>query len=937
MDKKIPLSSVLPSDNKQHIFQYLYMAANTKPFGSKLGINKAADGSSYSSLHGQFQPGMVKYAKETGIYDIFFVDYKSGYVVYSLQKNPDFATNLYDGPYHSSGLGLAFKAAIGLPAGSFQITDESLYAGDLLQSALFISAPLFVGNEIKGAVVFAVDASSLDGILAMDKDDEASIPGLKSFFVGPDLLYRNNDPSLALESERYVRRMKRLADDGRVYSQVEKMKTTAMLQQVNSLAFADGLGGKERLKEYRTETGEQVLSSYGPVAIPGLKWLLVSQLDKSQALKPVRILTGYLVIISLVLALLAYIIVHMLSDKLAVRLTILGGFLHNGIYAGKSDVLVKTGGDEIETAVSAAQMLKERIYEASKYTDLLSEGNLEGEITFDGEEDKLGTSLNNLKNILINRREQEETRIREDEIRNWSTHGVALFNDILRMDNNNLEKLCLNIIRNIIEYLSANQGGIFLMDKEEESTCLDLVAAYAFDRQKFLKKRIGIGEGLAGTCVLEKKTILLSRIPQDYMEITSGLGGAKPSCLLIVPLKKDEEVLGVMEIASFSAFKPHEVEFVEKVAESIASALITVRLHLQTSQYLERFQQQAEEMKAQDEELRQNIEELQATHEQMERMKAEEDARNQKMMKEVEDNRKLLLKVLDQIPGKIFLKDHNGVLLLLNSAVAKVYSKTVEELIGTSDFDNHPVEDARVYREKELEIIANGAETYIQEETVTGEKRFLKTTKMPFMIATTGKKGLLGIQFDVTELKEKENEALKMAELIKDKQKEIEETAISLQKEKALLDNLLDSVPENIYFKDGQSRFMRFSKSMLKLFGLRNEEDLIGKSDFDFFSDEHARPAFEDEQKIIRTGQAIIDLEEKEVMADGRISWVNTTKMPLKNKEGKIVGTFGISKNISHLKQLEAEAQIKGQQLAKMEKKFAMMKKEVEELKKSKK
>ena len=98
-----------------------------------------------------------------------------------------------------------------------------------------------------------------------------------------------------------------------------------------------------------------------------------------------------------------------------------------------------------------------------------------------------------------------------------------------------------------------------------------------------------------------------------------------------------------MEIASFNPFKPHEVEFVEKVAESIASALITVRLHLQTSQYLERFQQQAEEMKAQDEELRQNIEELQATHEQMERMKAEEDARNQKMMKEMEDNRKLLL------------------------------------------------------------------------------------------------------------------------------------------------------------------------------------------------------------------------------------------------------------------------------------------------------
>ncbi len=129
---------------------------------------------------------------------------------------------------------------------------------------------------------------------------------------------------------------------------------------------------------------------------------------------------------------------------------------------------LETSGDEIETAVSAAQMLKERIYEASKYTDQLGEGNLESEISFDGEDDKLGISLHNLKNVLINRREQEQNRVKEDEIRNWSTHGVALFNDILRMDNNNLEKLCLNIIRNIIQYLSANQGGIFLTDKDEE-------------------------------------------------------------------------------------------------------------------------------------------------------------------------------------------------------------------------------------------------------------------------------------------------------------------------------------------------------------------------------------------------------------------------------------------------------------------------------------
>ncbi len=105
----------------------------------------------------------------------------------------------------------------------------------------------------------------------MDKDDEANIPGLKSFFVGPDLLYRNNDPSLNEGSDRYIRRMKRQADDGRAWSTVEKLKTTAMVQQVNSMAFADGLAGKEKQKEYRTETGEQVLSSYGPIDGTGIK------------------------------------------------------------------------------------------------------------------------------------------------------------------------------------------------------------------------------------------------------------------------------------------------------------------------------------------------------------------------------------------------------------------------------------------------------------------------------------------------------------------------------------------------------------------------------------------------------------------------------------------------------------------------------------------
>jgi PAS domain S-box-containing protein len=123
-----------------------------------------------------------------------------------------------------------------------------------------------------------------------------------------------------------------------------------------------------------------------------------------------------------------------------------------------------------------------------------------------------------------------------------------------------------------------------------------------------------------------------------------------------------------------------------------------------------------------------------------------------------------------------------------------------------------------------------------------------------------------------------------------------------------LLLALLHSATDHVYFKDLQSRFIRASQSLAHQIGVASADDLVGKSDFDFFSDEHARPAFEDEQEIIRTGQPIIGKEEKESWQDGRQdSWVLTTKMPLRNRQGEIVGTFGISKGISSLKRTQVE------------------------------
>ena len=146
---------------------------------------------------------------------------------------------------------------------------------------------------------------------------------------------------------------------------------------------------------------------------------------------------------------------------------------------------------------------------------------------------------------------------------------------------------------------------------------------------------------------------------------------------------------------------------------------------------------------------------------------------------------------------------------------------------------------------------------------------------------------------------------------------ELEKRIASLEKEnkklkleKSLLNSLLEHIPENVYFKDKESKFVRIGKAFSDYMGFDNPDEIIGKTDFDLFDEEHARPAFEDEQKIMKTGKPL-QKEEKEVYPDGSEKWVETTKVPRYDEKGKIVGTFGISRDITGKKLWEMEREKK--------------------------
>jgi len=133
-----------------------------------------------------------------------------------------------------------------------------------------------------------------------------------------------------------------------------------------------------------------------------------------------------------------------------------------------------------------------------------------------------------------------------------------------------------------------------------------------------------------------------------------------------------------------------------------------------------------------------------------------------------------------------------------------------------------------------------------------------------------------------------------------------EQAKEALAEEKYEMQSLMNYLPTHIYFKDRESRFTRVSKSLASLFDLSDPAQAIGKTDFDFFTEEHARQAYEDEQAIIQTGQTLIK-EEKETRVNHPDAWVSTAKLPIRDKEGNIIGTFGISTDITERKLAEEE------------------------------
>ncbi len=399
--------------------------------------------------------------------------------------------------------------------------------------------------------------------------------------------------------------------------------------------------------------------------------------------------------------------------------------------------------DEIGQMRQSVNILLEGLRRTATFAGEIGKGNLNSHFSILSNQDVLGNALLDMRKSLLLADDEENKRKEIDRQQKWATAGIANFAELLRKNSENLEDLSFTIIRDLVKYLNANQGGIFLVNEDNsEEVFLELMSAYAYDTKKFIKNRVEFGENLIGRCAQERETIFLTDIPKEYIKITSGLGDDNPTSLILIPLLSNNQIHGVVEIASFHVFQQYEINFVERVGESIASTIFTVKNNIQTNKLLKESNEKSIELASQEEEMRQNMEEMQTTQEETQRR---------------EESINSLWRALNTCTSVIEY-DATGKILSVNDW----YLQTTKQERGTvmgklhKDFSPLALTDISKYKIFWDEILSGHTKEYTHHTIIKNKDLFLAETYTPIFDTEGNVYRVLNIGVNFTKNKTKE-------------------------------------------------------------------------------------------------------------------------------------------------------------------------------------
>jgi len=532
--------------------------------------------------------------------------------------------------------------------------------------------------------------------------------------------------------------------------------------------------------------------------------------------------------------------------------------------------------------------------ELNKYFDKIYKRDYSSAFPKRSKNDELVKKINMIVDRLSTTRKKTEEQAKDVELRNWTRKALAEINTILAATNRSLEDISGATLSKFSELLGVSIGAIYILKNEQEQF-LDLVKAFALNHEKQKTKKIKLGEGFVGAVALEQKPIFLDKVPENYLEISTGLGRTNPRFLAFIPLIFEQETIGVLELASLRIFKEHEQRFLLNVSKNLAVSLSGIIINQKTQQLLEQSKKQSEILQVREEELQQNISELQDLQDQTQKMS-------------------LRLNALTRSIDFFFFAleiDGIGRVLQVNTFFTEGFKIEEESLIGKNYFDYSDISKDSKKLEGLLGDIRKGLNRKEYETVVFKES---KKNLINFYTPLKNEKGeiisiyIFGI--DVTSYEHAKNQ-LSVLKFEKEKIEDKLKTELKEQEElnkrfrtahKDLLD-MIEAIDKRIIRieYDLEGNITKANSLYYKFIGketenLKSISELAGK-------DKELKKRWD---KVL--GGQINEVLTNIKVGSGKVFWWNIIDIPVLNRSGEIIKVISLAFDLTKEKATEIQA-----------------------------
>ena len=468
---------------------------------------------------------LKKYIRSYGYHDLFLVDADEGNVLFSLAREEDLGTNLKLGQYRNSGLGNAWKRAV--TSGKTTLVDFAAYEPSGGAEAAFIAEPIRdVFGKVTGVVIFQMTPQLITRVV--DSRQGMGETG-ESYLMGANL---------AQNRYEFRSNLRTMGNGDFVVGYSLKRP----LDYWRDAAEAGESGG---YNTYTDSAGKEVLVAYNELDIPGLRWFLISKINKYEVTAPIRLTRNILAIVS--------------------------GFL-----------LLLVGA----LAVFFSRTITRPIIADMEFAKAIAEGNLDATIEVN-QKDELGDLARSLDRMARKLQELD-----------WLKSGKEGLDDAMRGEHSPQ-----NLARIFISYLCRHMGAQLGAVYELDDKVLELRASFAFSDRKGNFNRFVLGEGLVGQAAYENEVLIFTNITEDAPTVNYGTGDAFPNAYMAVPISFEEAVVGVILLGSMEPFTVSQRTFIEQNIENIAILMNASQSRQLVHELLEQAQQQREELRVTNEEL----------------------------------------------------------------------------------------------------------------------------------------------------------------------------------------------------------------------------------------------------------------------------------------------------------------------------------------------